>query len=454
MKNWNIDLLTSKLKSAVKENKIYQWRVSSSEMNRKEFYLIQSDDSVSALDQNRLVSEQTVMVFVWVKKTSNQCGMGAVEFFPHFELEKQMIDLIDAAQLSTQEYWELPENPERVGRQSMTSYSPFMENLDESSSLVYKTLSREINAVKGSEFNSAELFIETFKKRQLLSNGFEGRTENSKIYAEVCFSYQNSEGLSEEFLVADYGVCPEQIDFKRLCSDSANYAKKSLETSKPKTANLPVVVESDVLGVLIQDLTSQLNASNKYYSFPFVSKGAEVVPEFTGDRFKVYLDPHLDYGFGSQAYDGYGVCGEKTLIIDNNRVQENMCSVEIGQFLEKKPTITSGNYVLEAEGVPYEELVTGADEVLEILQFSGLFTDPMSLTFSSEIRLARIHDRKSGEVRYIKGGNLSGNIKSNFKSVRFSSEKGLKNLSAGFGQGGMGYYGPKFALLSDVQISS
>jgi hypothetical protein len=100
----------------------------------------------------------------------------------------------------------------------------------------------------------------------------------------------------------------------------------------------------------------------------------------------------------------------------------------------------------------YNDLVRAEGKVLEIVQFSGLFCSSMSLTFSSEIRLAKLHDVASGTFTWVKGGNLSGNFSENFGRVQWSTEVGSSQSVDD--DHSSGYFGPKFALLNGVSVSS
>ena len=90
--------------------------------------------------------------------------------------------------------------------------------------------------------------------------------------------------------------------------------------------------------------------------------------------------------------------------------------------------------------------------VIEILQFSALFSDANSGTFSSEIRLAKLYDNERGTVVYLKGGSLSGSIHENFRDLRLSSQRVRKAAFSSDEPSGQGYYGPDYALLNDVSI--
>jgi hypothetical protein len=114
-------------------------------------------------------------------------------------------------------------------------------------------------------------------------------------------------------------------------------------------------------------------------------------------------------------------------------------------------TSSAGAVVVEAlKSSTEDELRKSEPRVLEVLQFSALFSNASDLTFSSEIRLARLHEE--GKVTYIKGGSLAGNFRENFQGVRWSNRTVTENLAEM--NGPQSYIGPSMALLSNVSISA
>ena len=107
-------------------------------------------------------------------------------------------------------------------------------------------------------------------------------------------------------------------------------------------------------------------------------------------------------------------------IVDKNKVINTLTDKQFADYLNKNATTSRGNIVVESGQLTYTRLTQQAPRVLEVLQFSGLFVDPYSGTFSSEIRLARVYDNAKGTVTYLKGGSLSGSIRENFKGIRLS----------------------------------
>jgi hypothetical protein len=166
----------------------------------------------------------------------------------------------------------------------------------------------------------------------------------------------------------------------------------------------------------------------------------------------VTLDPSLSYGGDTIALSEQGLLQKPVKIVDKNKVISALTDKQFADYLNKPATTSRGNVVVEAGLLGYAELTQHAPRVLEILQFSGLFVDPYSGTFSSEIRLARVYDNAKGTVSYIKGGSLSGSIRENFKGIRLSKNRIKRAHFESNSNQGHGYFGPDYALLSDVSI--
>jgi hypothetical protein len=213
-----------------------------------------------------------------------------------------------------------------------------------------------------------------------------------------------------------------------------------------------VLIDSEVLATLLNGHVSQLTAANSYNGLPFVRPGDELIPGGPADSFTLTLDPGLEYGADTAAISEQGSLQEKLVLVENNRVQATASDKQYADYLSSSPTTVRGDLVMEPGSLSYAELTKAEPQVLEILQFSGLFADANSGTFSSEIRLGRLFDRQSGTVRYIKGGSLSGSISENFRGARFSKERVRRAHFSSNNTKGEGYFGPEFALLTGVSI--
>ncbi|MCB0415361.1 MAG: hypothetical protein KDD50_13580 [Bdellovibrionales bacterium] len=448
---WKVEQLVNELKQNEKAGIIYQWSVEIKSQKKEEFYYIQSQHRDFELDQMRSVDMHNIYVTLFSLKENSKVGRHRQEFFNFQELESQLKLALEKCDISEEEKWNFSKSMDSEPKEVLTSYASINDNITQTAQGLSQNMTKAIEETQQGVFNSAELFVIAEKNRRLLSTGLDYETRRSKIYQEVCFSFQDDE-KSEEFLLTEWGCHPEQIDIKSLCQKSSHYAKMSLNTEKPQSGNYSVLIDSEVLIHLFNDLFSQLNAERKYLKLPFLQTEDEVIPNFEGENFQVWVDPEKEYGFLTTSYNSSGSLQKKIKLIDHNKVKNNLVGTQYSQYLEWPETTEVGNVVVDAQGFKKDELLKKNKETLEILQFSGLFTNDNDLTFSSEIRLAKLHNRESGEIKYIKGGSLSGSFRQNFRKVMWSEEKVARNQLDYMH--GLSYFGPEFALLNDVSVVS
>ncbi len=460
MNTWEIEDLSEKLQAKKTQNAIHQYVILEQTQNRIEHYLLKDPISGKPVaDQKRSVEKTDLTLKLWVKKANQRLGAGSKPLLRNRPLVEQIESLMKQAEMSDEEYWEIPEveSDQASGQRAPeTLYSGFKTDFLGSTNKISKDLSSAILGVSG-EFNSAELFFNYLTTKTWASNGFVKEIEQSRIYAEVCFSAsgpdQKGQLKSEEFLVTAWAAHPEQLDFRKMCEQSVEGAKGSLKTELPQSGTYDVLVAADVVSELFHNVLWQLDGEQQYKKYPHLKESEEFSKDFSGEPFRLVLDPEVDFGMASGKSSSFGFIQKPMTLLENNKVLNTLFDVKISQYLKRPQTTSSGNLKLEAEGLPADELRMKRGKVLEILQFSGLFVDPMSLTFSSEIRLAKLFDQSSGKVSYVKGGNLSGNIRENMSRVLWSKEtqsygrqQDVNHVEA--------YSGPAYALLNDVSVSS
>lgn len=432
-----------------------QWALLEVEEDRQEFYLIQSSSHRVELDQSREVHNQVFKLRAYIEKPDGRLGTSESPLFQKLDLSTQLQELEKKAMLGGEKSWHFPERWEKSARQPQKVYPPLVDDLVGCATQIYQDLESSIRESKKGEFNSAELFVTREKRRRTISTGFTHETVESRIYAEVCFSATDrSTGLSEEFLITRWAAHPEQLDFAKMCAESAEFAEASLKTEKPPSGQYAVLLHADVLRPLFHDVLSQMNSRQRYYQLPFLEKGKELIPQFSGVPFALSLNPDRDFCFASGVYSGEGSMQRELTLARGNVILQNPTSSQMSQYLDQPETTILGSVVVTPESVEsYEDLKQAKPQVLEILQFSGLFTNEMDLTFSSEIRLARLYDRQTGKSKFIKGGNLSGHFPTNFRGVMWGGKVVVENHEES-GGGGTSYVGPQMALVTEVSVSS
>lgn len=455
-KNWNLDQLKKELSLRSKTDGLKAWVVTQEHVQRRERYFMM-DGSALITDQDRNVHAQSIQVklFVNIDKPGRQ-GEIAKKIFPSLPLKDQLNAAIDAAKQTDHQAWDLPtEIPGQIPQRASTD--PRMaEDIESVIQKLTQEISKAVSKNRSTTFNSAELFLSVHDSELHLSNGLVHRSSQSRIYAESAYSFsrKNSEGKTEsdEYLNTQWAVTQDDLSIEKLFDETSDRAIHSLDVVKPATGKYAVIVDSEVLAALFNNQLSRLSSSNSYHGLPFVKPGDALVPGASGDLITMTLDPSLDYGADTTAISEQGLLQTPFRLVDRNRVVATSTDQRYSQYLKAPVTTVRGNVVVDAGSLAYPDLCAAAPLVLEILQFSGLFADPNSGTFSSEIRLAKLHDNENKRVSYIKGGSLSGSFSENFKNVRFSKSRVKRAHFSSSRPSGDGYYGPEYALLSDVSI--
>jgi predicted Zn-dependent protease len=444
--DWNLDHLKSELKS---HKKLLNWIIIQENIHRRERYFL-IDGKKVGLDQDREVNSQNleVKLMVDIGKPGRQ-GEITKKLFKGEALKPQIENAISAAQETDHQAWSLPKDlPTQVPE--VKSCDPKMlEDLNGTMDQVTGEIMETALSFPATQFNSSELFMSVHMRELHLSNGLTHRSQQSRMYVEAAYSFAK-DGKSDEYLHTAWSVSPSDVSVTEIFNEASSRAHHSLDVQKPVTGKYSVIVDADVLGTLMTGYVDHLKSKSEYLQLPFKKIGEEFVEGATGDLINLTLDPTLEYGAVTAGLSELGTVEKPIQLVQNNKVIAHSIDLQHGEYLGKKPTTHKGNVVLTPGKMSHDQLTEAAPQVLEILQFSGLFFSPHSGTFSSEIRLARLFDHKSGKTTYIKGGSLSGSIAENFKNAKFSKETAKK---AQFDyQKSDGYFGPKYALLSEVSV--
>lgn len=451
--NWNKQELIAALTRLVDQEKIFQWKIVREENQRRERYFIGVANKAT-VDQARIVTEKNFYVALECLKEGDKLGSASAKLFASEALDPQLDALLASAQLGETDKWSYPEKKQDFV-EHIDIDTAIAENIDTATEEIQSGLLSEVEKIQKQEFNSAELFVTKKTSEVTLSSGFERKTTRSNIYVEVCFSdTDQSSQLSEEYMVTKWAVAQDQLPYNALVNTSAELASASLNTSTPKSGRYSVILDARILSQLWHDAVSHTFLANKYLGLPFIASGENFIPKFTGEPFTLSLDPQLKNCLESASYSAEGLSQEKLNIVRDNKVLVNPATKMYADYLKQQPTSHLGAISVKATGMPLADLKKLDKKVLEILQFSALFSNRNDLTYASEIRLGRLYDNETGEVSYIKGGSLSGNFKANFAGVRWSDTLVLDNHVETMGSGLESYYGPSHALIPDVSISS
>jgi predicted Zn-dependent protease len=452
---WELNQLKSELK---RNSRIKSWLITQESLHRRERYFMTDKGQSLVTDQDRNVHQQNIQVklAVTIDQKPDRQGEITKKFFPSMPLAPQIESAIEGALQTDHKAWDLPSEVPSQIPELQTADPRMAEDLDGVIDQVSNRISSIVTKKRDTLFNSAELFMSVHNREFHLSNGLQHRASQSRIYVEAAYSYarKTPQGNpeSDEYLNTRWAVNLDDLPLEQLFDDTSDRAQHSLGLEKPVTGKYPVIVDADVLAALFSSYVSQLSSSNAYNELPFIKVGDEFIPEAKGDLLTVTLDPALPFGADTAALSEQGILQKPLRLVDRNRVSASLTDKQYADYLKQAPTTSRGNIVVEPGKLSYTELTKCAPQVIEILQFSGLFTDPYSGTFSSEIRLARLYDNVKGTVMYLKGGSLSGSIRDNFKNAKLGNKTVRRAHFESNNMHGNGYFGPEYVVLSDVSI--
>jgi predicted Zn-dependent protease len=450
---WNLDQLKSELS---RRKEVKNWIITEENVHRRERYFM-ADGQHLMIDQDRNVHGRTISIriFVHLPQPGRQ-GEITKKLFPSISLKTQIDSAIESALQTDHQVWELPvEVPKEIPLRETTD--PRMaEDLSQVMTELTQRVQKSVNKQRETTFNSAELFLSVHHRELHLSNGLTHRNSQSRIYTEAAFSYAkakpNHQVQSDEYLTSQWAVHLDHLPIEKLFDEASENAQHSLDVVKPFTGKYAVLIDAEVLSTLVHGQLSQLSAGNSYNGLPFIKPGSEFIPSPSGDLMSITLDPSLKFGANTVSISDQGMIQAPLKLVENNQVVATATDKQYGDYLNLKTTTVRGNLVIEPGTLTYQELTQYAPVVIEILQFSGLFADPNSGTFSSEIRLARLYDNQRRTIRYLKGGSLSGSVSDNFKGLRLSQSRVNRSHFSSESAFGQGYFGPEHALLSEVSI--
>ena len=451
--NWTLD----QLKKQLSENKaVKAWIITQENVRRRERYFM-LDGTALVTDQDRDVQTQniSVKVIVHLPRPGRQ-GETTQKFFTTLPLKSQLDAAVGSALQTDHQAWDLPTEIPGKLPQLATTDPRIAEDIDHAMGEMTSKIEEFVAHKRPTTFNSAELFLSIHDRALHLSNGLIHRSSQSRAYAEAAFSMikKAADGTvhSDEYLNTRWAVNLNDLSLEDLFQETTDRAEHSMNVSKPETGKYPVIIDAEVLSTLLNGHIAQLSAANAYHGLPFVKPGEDLIPQAKGDLMTLTLDPLLDFGADTAAVSEQGILQSALKLVDRNIVKATLTDKQYADYLGKPASSSRGNVVLAAGSVTHSSLCKSAPQVLEVLQFSGLFADPNSGTFSSEIRLAKLYDNEKKTVTYVKGGSLSGSITENFSAARFSNNLVKRAQFSANSMIGHGYYGPEFALLNDVSI--
>jgi predicted Zn-dependent protease len=451
---WNLDQLKIEL---TQRKEIKGWIITEEHVHRREkYFMMEHGRLITDQDRNVHSRNMAIKIMVHLPNRPDRQGEVSKKLFSALPLNEQIDSAIESALQTDHQAWSLPTDFSKEIPTRVTTDPKMAEDIEGVLNELTLKIEGAVHKKRNTQFNSAELFLSVHDRELHLSNGLHHRSSQSRIYTEAAFSFskrrKDQELESDEYLNSHWAVQTKDLPIEKIFDEASERAENSLNVTKPLTGKYSVIIDSEVLLTLLHGHLTQLYAANTYHGLPFIKPGMDFIPQASQDLLTITLDPTLEFGAGTTAVSEQGLIQAPLKLVDQNRVLATATDKQYGDYLKLKPNTVRGNVVIEPGKLSHQELTQQAPFVIEILQFSGLFNDPNSGTFSSEIRLAKLYDNEKKKVTYIKGGSLSGAIQENFQGLKLSRNQVKRSHFSSDGLYGQGYFGPEFALLSDVSI--
>lgn len=414
--------------------------------------------TVSTLREN--IREKSLSIQVYIQHPDTDAlGTASLTVDPLRSLADQIADAARAALTNQNPPWELPGPPAEPFRTVRTVDERLLEDPVAVTDELVRVADGACRRLSGVKVNYAELFVNTSLKLTLTSTGLRLPRMGSDLYFEVAMEKLPLPNTQE---VHNYrkSLDAQGLALAEFLNEAAEETLSLDKVELPPTDESAVVlIHAPDINRILHGLLDQCEAAREYNRLPFLSVGeriavGEAVPD--NEPLHIRLDPFVDLMARTTAFTGEGLPAREGFIIEEGVIKAQRISNRMGAYLGREPNGLTGNIVMPAGKTPLDELRRGADRVIEIVSFSSLLVNPDQLTWSSEIKLGRLHERTADgwTVRPVKGGIVSGNIRENLSDCRWSRELGRHNSTADIFSGPEGYIGPAAWLVkSGVTIS-
>ena len=396
--------------------------------------------------QSRVVRDRSLRITAWVR-VGEQMGAGVVDIDPNLDPIPQVDQAVMVATTSANHPWDLPAPPVEPYPEIETADPGIVENPAATLARLESRLQTALDGEEGVRVNSAEIYV-TWAAREVQTHAgihFVHRTTEVDLeFAAEPLPGPNTQEVHNGLA----GVAERDIDIERFVADTAAETRYLGETEEPGSgSDIPILVGTRAAAQFFSALAACLTAHRAFLKIGTIDVGENVHRgERRGDAVNLTLDPFLDRMVCSHAATHSGQIPRRAKVIADSRVLLQCVDHRYGQYLGVESNHIGGNAVVEAGAHTTEQLRNETPGAIEILSFSSLVVDRTSLTWSSEIKLGRQRDR-DGNVRWLKGGVVSGDFRANLTDLLLSSEEGVVNEPGRFGLQAVGYRGPAALLL-------
>src|SRR3989339_1081108 len=436
-----------------KHNQVfYGWRISQIDSRSIQDLFLCNNKLQLHSYQNRDVQEKIYNIDVYTR-SQNPVVMGNSSYIldPNISFEDQINRAISNALQATNKPWDLPQPETEKSKQVITFDPQIKENINAAHQKLIGQASTKVATIKEVKVNSAELYTKMQTTFFETSTGIIGEEEQSDIYFEIALEKLPLPN-TQEVLQSKTAIGIEDADLPGFIDEVVSETLYLDKAALPKTNNnATVMINAKYIAKIVNTLISQIHASNEYNKTPFLPVGSKIYngdKNSSSDHLKVTLDPTLPVMTASCAFTPEGLIPKRAVVIDNDVVCEQIVTNRMAQYLNKKRNPIAGNMVVALGSKSKEELLESMPECIDVISFSSLRADTFTLTWSSEIKLAKLY-RYGKLMGMIKGGVVSGSIKDNFTNFCFSNKEKRFNDISRYSYNSKGYVGPDAMLIKN-----
>jgi len=441
----------------INEHNFYAWKISVSDSCAMQSLMLGDPVQGLASYQEREVKDRAYDIEIYTRSGKPMVmGNSSYSIDPLAPLEEQIQKTLSNAMQVSNPPWDLPLPEEAEAEIVLTSDVQIKSDIKAAHAKLKSLAASKAKSIDQLKLNSAELYTNICSTYFETSTGQHGEEDRSDIYFEMALEKLPLPN-TQEVLKMKTAISIEEANLPGFIDEVVAETLSIDQANLPKTqSNTSILLDGKTISDLLKNLITQLNASNEYNKTPFLSCGDKV---FNGekssdsDKLEITLDPTLPIMAASSRFAAEGMHAHKAKVIENDTVLHQLVSNRIGQYLGKECNNITGNIVVPLGGKSKQELLQSVPECLDIISFSSLLIDPSTLTWSSEIKLAKLYHHGKQEC-IIKGGVVSGDLRENFKNFNFSNKVTKINEVGNSFSPAKGYVGPDAMLIkSGVKIA-
>ncbi|MBN8215940.1 MAG: hypothetical protein J0L75_04825, partial [Spirochaetes bacterium] len=286
---------------------------------------------------------------------------------------------------------------------------------------------------------------------QILSTGLRAERTTSELYFECAMEPDRGKvPNTQEVHNAVRGVHRGGLDLAAFLAECAEETRAlgsvQVPVSDPRAV---VLLRAEAISLLLHALLGQLDLSAEYHKRPHLAEGDAVhAGALLGEALELGVDPFIDFMAESGAHTREGLPARGGRLVEGGRVVARVGSHRMAQYLGRKFSGICGNLVVPPGPLQRNELVSGVPRLIEVKAFSSLLVSSDTLTWSSEIKLAVLHEAGRPPV-FLKGGVMSGDIRKNLARAHWSRETRRVSQTEDGYHPAMGYEGPSWARFDD-----